>query len=284
MGTYKLIELDPDRGDLFLDLRSRPADPMPIVRAVLEELKAHMQSPADHPFPKTIVWTRTLNDMSKFKKLSRKILGKYEYYPPYKSRTCRAYPNQAVALYWSGHDPDIKEHVLKQLLDPDGNVLLVFASPALSTGVDVAKFLRSIHIGLPSKLVHLFQSIGRIGRGIDGGIAIIFANGCDVPAGRGSSTEKQLSRFATGGTPAKSCHKCRGAICKCSCVRARLLAAFLTVYDPDEHPIGESCCSACASSPTMDDDEQRVDGDEQDVDEASTPWEPREYSNPEKKK
>jgi hypothetical protein len=201
---------------VLLEHPRRPQNLAGIVTEVLLELKEHIIDPDKHHFEKTIVWTRTLNDMSKFKKLSRSILGKFEYYPPYTSNTCRVYTNQAVALYWSGHDLAIKDHVLRELLDPRGRVLLVFASPALSTGVDVAGFIRSIHLGLPSKLVHLFKSIGRVGRGIDGAVAIIYANGRDIPWHKKKKTEKQLSCFASGGKT--TCKDCRGAICLCSCV------------------------------------------------------------------
>jgi hypothetical protein len=122
MSDPVLIESSPDRPDLFLDLRKRPRDATEIVTDVLLDLRVHMQDPAKGTFPKTIIWTRSLNDMSKFRKLARRTLGKFEYYPaadpPYGRQ--KHFSNQAVCLFWSDHDVGIKDHVLKQLLDPAG--------------------------------------------------------------------------------------------------------------------------------------------------------------------
>jgi hypothetical protein len=268
MSDPLLIELSPHRPDIFIDLRKRPRDPTAIVTDVLLDLKAYMQDPAKGTFPKTIIWTRSLNDLARFKRLTRTTLGRLEYYPsadpPYGRRW--HFSNQAVCLYFADQDLGIKDHVLKQLLDPSGTVLLIFASTALSTGVNVAAFLHSIHIGLPSKLVHLYQSIGRIGRGVAGlSVAIIYANGVDVArhANKKKDTERQLRIFA------KCVCACRGAVCSCVCVRKRLLTPFMLAYNRDL-PVGHPCCSACVAAAQSDDIDEKEDDNEE-------PWSSSEF-------
>jgi hypothetical protein len=160
----------------------------------------------------------------------------------------RCYAQSRVHVFHAGLKERTKKRTLKALLTGVWGITL--ASPALATGVHIpgaptpppalgfmltvsAGVMRSIHIGLPGKLVHLIQSLGRM-RGK--GEAIIMAKGTD--ARNDGKTENELREFYLGLSA--------GHVC----IRTLLLRHFCTRAELADLAAPEQCCSVC--QPTID--------------------------------
>ena len=143
------------------------------------------------------------------------------------------YQNLVVIGYDASTPVHCQDYILQQLLDLDSTIRLLIASPALGTGTNVQGFTRSVHIGMPPKLIHLIQMMGRIGRGQrvwkERLRALIYASGRDISNTKRRVPEKQLVKFVKS--------------CATDCVRQSL---YDQVTSEPLQGLDHACCSACS--------------------------------------
>ena len=109
--------------------------------------------------PKTIVFCRSINDVSVVLSYLLKKLGHLAYIDENKSKT-----KCLLGVYHSNSPAELKERVRKSFKNDDGPIRVVIATSALSLGVNFKDIRYVIHYGPAPDLRSHLQEAGRAGR------------------------------------------------------------------------------------------------------------------------
>lgn len=167
--------------------------------------------------PKTIVFCRSINDVSVVLSYLLKKLGHLAYIDENKSKT-----KCLLGVYHSNSPAELKERVRKSFKNDDGPIRVVIATSALSLGVNFKDIRYVIHYGPAPDLRSHLQEAGRAGRDGKEAHNITFYHGQQLRL-----CDKKI----------KACFKID------TCLRVALFKDF--VRDIKSLPEGHRCCHNC---------------------------------------
>ena len=172
-------------------------------------------------YPKTIVFCRNYKDctglyLSLVEKLRENLTN-----PP-------GYPDllqyRYVTMYTRASTENMKKLVVDLLSKPNSTLRLIFATAALSMGVDCPDVCQVIHWGIPSTIEQYVQEIGRAGRDNLPSQAILISGKIS------SHSEIAVKRYVENNS---------------NCRRSQLYKQFL-MYEENE-TVNVDCCDICDS-------------------------------------
>ena len=108
------------------------------------------------------------------------------------------------AQYHSGTSDFNKARVVDELGKTNSFIRVVFATTALSMGVNTRAVAKVIHITPSSSIEAYFQEIGRAGRGGDAAKAVLYFNAEDIGTNR-ANVNDDMRRYCQSTTCLRSC-------------------------------------------------------------------------------
>lgn len=168
--------------------------------------------------PKTIVFCRSINDVSVVLSYLLKKLGHLAYIDENKSKA-----KCLLGVYHSNSPAELKERVRKSFKNDDGPIRVVIATSALSLGVNFKDIRYVIHYGPAPDLRSHLQEAGRAGRDGKEAHNITFYHGQQLRL-----CDKKI----------KACFKID------TCLRVALFKDFF-FFDIQSLPEGHRCCHNC---------------------------------------
>ena len=167
--------------------------------------------------PKSIIFCRSINDVSLVLSYLLKKLGHLAYMDNKKSPI-----NSILGVYHSNSPTELKERVTKSLKNNEGPVRVVIATSALSLGVNFKDIRYVIHYGPAQDLRSHLQEAGRAGRDGKEAHNIVYFHGQQLRL-----CDKKI----------KECLKVD------TCIRVALFKDFDSTIKPLKE--GHSCCCNC---------------------------------------
>jgi hypothetical protein len=133
----RTIEIPANRPEIFLEVKRRTSDVRAAILPVLMEFKRAHQRGEKRSFKKTIIWPRSMVMMDEVMGIIREVLDDV-------MSVC--FMDAMVINYHAASPAFGKQRILIQLLDPDGDVYILVASPALGTGTDLTSTTLDSHV------------------------------------------------------------------------------------------------------------------------------------------
>ena len=137
LGITRTIEIPANRPEIFWGGVRRTNGLRSVIVPVLEEYKAAFRSGNLGGFKKTIIWPRSMVMMDEVMTIIHETLDTDE-------MRSHCFQTAHVLDYHAASPSFGKQHILSQLLDPDGNVCILIASPALGTGTNIKSHILNI--------------------------------------------------------------------------------------------------------------------------------------------
>ncbi|CAB4009302.1 Hypothetical predicted protein [Paramuricea clavata] len=192
-----VISVNPDRSNIFLESKKRPATGEDKLHPILEPLcKELLEKKINMPL--TLVYG-TLNICAESFLFFANMLGKKQYFPlgaPPKSE------NRLFSQYHAEYPQHEKERLINGLINNMCKARVLFVTVAFGIGVDLPSIRQVIHIGVPRTMEEYFQEVGRAGRDGLPAVATIYYNSYDVRSGD-NAVDAVMKELVSG----KSCKR-----------------------------------------------------------------------------
>jgi hypothetical protein len=173
-----VISVNPDRSNIFLQSKERPATGEDKLHPILEPLcRELLENKLNMPL--TLVYG-TLNVCAEGFLFFANILGKKQYFPlgaPPKSE------NRLFSQYHAGYPQHEKDRLINGLINNTCKARVLFVTVAFGIGVDLPSIRQVIHIGVPRTMEEYFQEVGRAGRDGLPAVATVYYNRYDIRSG-----------------------------------------------------------------------------------------------------
>ena len=193
LRKLKIVSVSPNRKNIFLSkFQRRPSlygfdgvkdILLPIAKSLMIE-KTN--------FPITVIYMK-LEFCGKAYQFFDKHLGKEQYVGNKKSPRTRLF-NQ----FHSPSTTGMKNDILEEIKLKDSRIRLLFATTALSMGVDAPDIKHVIHIGPPSSIESYVQEFGRAGRTHIDSWATLYFNKSDIA--KNTHVEESIRRYCETGS------------------------------------------------------------------------------------
>ena len=174
-----VIEVNPDRKNIFYECKVRPSSGEEKVTAVLEPLAKELLE-KKISMPLTIVYGSLATCSDAFMYFSQ-FLAKSQYYPAGAEHVSK---NRLFAQFHAEYPQHEKDRILDEVVQGVCKTRVLFVTVAFGIGVDVPDIRRVIHIGVPKTMEEYFQETGRAGRDGKEAIATLYYNGRDIGKGK----------------------------------------------------------------------------------------------------
>ena len=155
MPDCHLVCLSPDRPNIYYEVKERTSIEVNFHEIIQDVLHNSVKA------KRILVYCQSLNMCSSLYAYFLYTLGDKSYHPPSAEPVAA---NHLFGMYHSGTNDSIKDIVMRSLVDPGGNIRVVFATVALGMGVNLANVNTVVHYGAPRSLEDYFQESGRGGR------------------------------------------------------------------------------------------------------------------------
>ena len=186
------VSANPDRSNIFLESRERPATGVDRLQPILEPLCAELLEKKIE-MPLTLVYG-SLNVCAESFLFFSNMLGKKQYFPlgaPHKSE------NRLFSQYHAEYPQHEKERLINNLINNVSTARILFVTIAFGIGIDLPFIRRVIHIGVPRTMEEYFQEIGRADRDGLPAVATIYFNRYDIRSGD-KSVDPVMRELVTG--------------------------------------------------------------------------------------
>ena len=178
----KEIVTNPDRPNIFLDVRQRPPNLDFFAKHdfILRDLVGQLETELER-FPVSIVYCDSLQSVGYCYQYTANRLGRKQYFP---AGADTIPENRLFAQYHKDSTDDMKRQIVSELQKPQPTIRLVFATVALGMGLNAPSVRRIVHERPPTSMEKYAQEIGRCGRTGENSEAIVYFNNSDVASNR----------------------------------------------------------------------------------------------------
>ena len=198
LTDVELIEVNPDRENIFYDVKNRPShgdDKLdPILKPVanmLKELKLQMEL--------TIIYG-TLQTCADCFLYFSKALKKHQYFPEGSEPISK---NRLFAQYHAECPDHEKDRIIEELIQGVCTARVLFVTIAFGMGIDIHDIRHVIHIGVPKTIEEYFQETGRAGRDGCPSVATMYYNNFDIRSGK-HQVDEVMREFVTSNSCKRS--------------------------------------------------------------------------------
>ncbi len=184
-----IISANPDRSNIYLESRERPATGVDRLQPILEPLCVELLEKKIE-MPLTLVYG-SFNVCAESFLFFSNMLGKKQYFPlgaPHKSE------NRLFTKYHAEYSQHEKERLTNDLISNVSTTRVLFVTIAFGLGIDLPFIRQVIHIGMPRTMEEYFQEIGRAG---SPAVATIYFNRYDIRSGD-KSVDPVMRDLVTG--------------------------------------------------------------------------------------
>ena len=226
LNTPKVIAVNPDRGNIFLESKERPASGEDRLHAILAPLCQELMEKKIH-MPLTLVYG-TLNICAESFLFFSNNLGKKQYFPadaPQKSE------NRLFGQYHAQYPKHEKDRLTNDLVNNVCKARVLFVTVAFGLGIDLPSIRRIVHIGVPHTMEEYFHEIGHAGRDGLPANATMYFNSYDIRSGK-NCVDAVMKELVTGK----------------HCKRELILMYFGYKLVRDFSQAMHSCCDICAAN------------------------------------
>lgn len=214
-----IIEVNPDRPNIFLSSSTRPSHGEEKVSSVLEPLLSELQCKR-LACPLTVVYGKLETISTCYAYFSDKMRN-YQYEPIGASPIAR---NRLFTQFHAQYPEEERQRIVEELVTGNSKLRVVFATVAFGIGLDITNIRGIVHIGVPYTIEEYFQEAGRAGRDGLPAKAHIYFNSYDISKGK-----KNLSNAM------------RKYVKVQNCKRAFILNYFGFQLPPRTGPLHECC-------------------------------------------
>lgn len=169
-----IVEVNPDRENIFFSSRPRPAskeERVKILKPYVEELKEKRSS-----MPLTIFYGDLEACAESFLYFSSE-LGDNQYEPLDTNHIAK---NRLFTQYHAQYPKHEQERIMEELVNKKCKHRVFFVTIAFGIGIDCPNIRRVIHLGVPYTMEEYFQEAGRAGRDGLQAEATIYFNSYDI--------------------------------------------------------------------------------------------------------